>query len=875
MATMAPSTPPKLVPVTPVSPKVDLKSLPGLLQLMQSDPKYKVALGQYNQTAEPKLSLLQRIGAGLNSFSTGNALYQSSVNNKPFFQTYGKDIYSGIATAFTGQDKYGDSNKKTYKNLLVDKYKMPDRPGKVDIADLAGLGLDIAADPTTWLGGYVGEAVIGGAKKLVGLGERVPILGTVIRGVKEAFTPELTKSVNALNAAGIESGYYGKELQDLANNFQEATYKLVKGNTVLTNAQLDEYGKMAQIFQKKYGPDGMKQVSMVLQTGKKSGVGAVDDLATHMANIYDNIFTKEAEAGLQAASSKLPNYARRIITPEAKAALDATPDYLYRGVAKPIRQKLGAALQRTTGDIKTIEEVNKYWLDTKGYKLFEDNPFKAQAYRMIEHNKAMAIDGYFKEVKNLASQLPKDLSEKTGLQYVQSTAKQLHGVDLPEPIARFIDKASSTFTHEATTNEFLRFYDKMNSYWKGAVYGYFPSSHTTNIIGGLFNNYLAGAVDPRLYTTSEQILKGAEGAITTKKGAQITFDEIRKAMANLGVIGETGSLDVPEFLRMGIGDSLAQKAAKLPQQVAGKIEARLRTPLFLHSLENGLSPLDAAKNVIKYHFDYTPLGLSEFEKTVMKRIMPFYTFTRNAVPLMIEQTLLQPGKIAAVYKAQHATGMSPSSTEGKYLPAYLRNQFTLKTGPDQLVAGFKIPYEEATQKLESPLRGFMTSVAPWFKIPVELATGKNMYRGIDIANDTNGTQYKDMPKPLQDFLEFTAIKVPANQATGRAAFTKYTVNPFKKYAIENFPFTSRAWNMALRVSQGKDDPKNLLSIITALKTYDVNPQSQQDIYTNKTIKDLQKTLERLGGGYSYTQFLPNKKEAAPIIPLGKMPAPKK
>lgn len=97
---------------------------------------------------DSKMSLLNKLTTGLSAFETGNATYQSMVNNKNWFKTYFSDMGTGLYEAFSGNDITPEV-KKTFKDVLTDEYRMKDRSGKVDLVDVLGLAGDIALDPTS------------------------------------------------------------------------------------------------------------------------------------------------------------------------------------------------------------------------------------------------------------------------------------------------------------------------------------------------------------------------------------------------------------------------------------------------------------------------------------------------------------------------------------------------------------------------------------------------------------------------------------------------------------------------------------------------------------------------------------------------------
>ena len=58
----------------------------------------------------------------------------------------------------------------------------------------------------------------------------------------------------------------------------------------------------------------------------------------------------------------------------------------------------------------------------------------------------------------------------------------------------------------------------------------------------------------------------------------------------------------------------------------------------------GGSAEEAFDLVTKYHFDYD--DLSAFERKVIKRVFPFYVWTKRAMPLMLEEIFRNPKKMA-------------------------------------------------------------------------------------------------------------------------------------------------------------------------------------------------------------------------------------
>jgi hypothetical protein len=72
-------------------------------------------------------------------------------------------------------------------------------------------------------------------------------------------------------------------------------------------------------------------------------------------------------------------------------------------------------------------------------------------------------------------------------------------------------------------------------------------------------------------------------------------------------------------------------------------EAIGRTATWLGQLEKGVDPLEATIRSNAAHVDYT--DLSNFERSVMKRIVPFYTYQRKMIPHLLRDMTKHPGGV--------------------------------------------------------------------------------------------------------------------------------------------------------------------------------------------------------------------------------------
>jgi hypothetical protein len=145
----------------------------------------------------------------------------------------------------------------------------------------------------------------------------------------------------------------------------------------------------------------------------------------------------------------------------------------------------------------------------------------------------------------------------------------------------------------------------------------------------------------------------------------------------------------------------------------------------------------AAMQVKKYLFDYGEL--TEFEKQAMKRLMPFYTWTRKNIPLQLEELIKQPAKFSGIEKArvgiESAIGPGPDE---QYMSENLAERSPLRVSASSPlgIASYQ-PLEGVLPAVDlgaltSPKRAafkLLNMLTP-FKAPVEAATNySTFYRG--------------------------------------------------------------------------------------------------------------------------------------------------
>lgn len=240
----------------------------------------------------------------------------------------------------------------------------------------------------------------------------------------------------------------------------------------------------------------------------------------------------------------------------------------------------------------------------------------------------------------------------------------------------------------------------------------------------------------------------------------------------LNVAGVGGFAGIPKRAH----DTFAP--VKAGRQFGDWVDDLTRSGMFYELLRQGESPLAAAQRTTKSHYDYA--ALSRFEKGYLRRIVPFYSFTKAATKDLAEDLLTRPG--GGVGQMLRLTN-DLRDQKGGFVPPYLGSGLAIpvgaeKEGTQRYLTRLDLPYEGPLGLLDfgpsgvSRTLGFLLGqLGPVPKTAIELGTGKQLYSGRDL-NDL----YGPLPTSEQNELLF-------NSPLGRLYTTGRTLTDPRK--LEN------------------------------------------------------------------------------------------
>lgn len=438
---------------------------------------------------------------------------------------------------------------------------------------------------------------------------------------------------------------------------------------------------------------------------------------------------------------------------------------------------------------------------------------------------------------------------------------------------------------------------------KQATYGKLPP-----FIDNLFSKHFSGQgsdaiLASRLATTkiaAETRLQdyAAQYAMTTAFGQKISgtelVDEMRKngIIKGLDVSGEvfgnrmkrelSSSVD---FGRLGNVTGLNNKISK---ESAVGVAAQLgkwwdhaamaedygRAMLYINGRRLGHSPEAAQQLTNKALFDYGR-GLSNVEKNIIRRVIPFYTFQRFALPLVFRSLATKPGvalttdKTFKLFEKLLVSGDSLAPSEQEIFgDSFLVTQPRVFRGFDKEgKATFNILNSltplDTINLLEynkdgslniqrSAEKGILATITPFIKVPLETLLDKNFFTGKTLENagklgnlsktpgyGTAEALYNYLPDSVKDFIGW---ETRTNAISGK---TSTFVNPYLAYWMQSAVPGIKTFIKPLNAGQSPLDAS--MDLILGIPTVKMDLKEQQGFLDLGRKKELQEIKTRFRG----------------------------
>lgn len=182
--------------------------------------------------------------------------------------------------------------------------------------------------------------------------------------------------------------------------------------------------------------------------------------------------------------------------------------------------------------------------------------------------------------------------------------------------------------------------------------------------------------------------------------------------------------------------------AKVGQSIGNIIDNHARIALWVDRRLKGASPWKSSEDVRKYLFYGDEINDVD---RIMRRVMPFWLWTKFNTPLMLEMLIKHPEKVVKVLHAVRAfnSGMGPQEEAARM--EHIRRQFGVtprknKDGTiDFLLMKRWVPLFDLNELagMEEFLQGRMQALAPPLQAGLEIATGRDLLTGAPLNLDLN------------------------------------------------------------------------------------------------------------------------------------------
>ena len=368
---------------------------------------------------------------------------------------------------------------------------------------------------------------------------------------------------------------------------------------------------------------------------------------------------------------------------------------------------------------------------------------------------------------------------------------------------RFLEMMRSTLNSgSGTGNEFWKAWDSLTGYFKAQAIAR-PAFIQRNLLGGVFNNVLAGmqfdnmfiymkarhramkagwddalveaGVDPRDWDGNFQDFLGKRPADLKRRAAQLGAEKLAKNPKDVvmrdfarvyrsGAVGAgQASMDVAQSFRLGGATHIDRYGRPIRANMLrrdnvfntairnGNSEAEelLRGMLAFDSVTTGMTDIESIARVNKFHFNYSKEAQTDFERRVASRAIPFYTWTRNSIPLMATQLARNPKPF--VRYLQLKNNIESGVEKDRNVPDWYGERWGIDLSgllgnPNQGQRTFAfpdLPFMDLINVAKMPSREtpfgpaqhIAEGLAPQIKAPIEYLTGTNIFTQAEIGTD--------------------------------------------------------------------------------------------------------------------------------------------
>lgn len=411
-----------------------------------------------------------------------------------------------------------------------------------------------------------------------------------------------------------------------------------------------------------------------------------------------------------------------------------------------------------------------------------------------------------------------------GFYFTQEGAKQA------QTFVRMLEEVSTP------SSKGLQHFDHVLSKLKAGltIYGGMAGHQMTNLIGDTYYNWIAGVNNPARYEQAIKVMLSQKGrygdfaslekltgpkaleqamarslvkpdaglaipaagnkvVVTMQNGTKVTADMIYTAAMRQGILPSAKVLEDVTSDTTSVLDKLRPLGGRGQRAIHQISEVRDHIPRlaqFIDGIAKSKGSFVAAvessaRSVRKWHPD--GLGLTNFERRVMKRVFPFYSWTRKAIPLAIESTLFNGPKVMAYPRLMEAIGIAngvdPNQAvtdpfpNDQMFPDWIRERGIgpIAGGPGNYsVINPSTPILDTLAQIGNPGQTALSFLNPMAKVPIEVSQQQTLGQKVPIQGNQGWADYFTKQIPVASSLGRGSGLFGVSNSTRSEGFPNWT-----------------------------------------------------------------------------------------------------
>lgn len=459
-------------------------------------------------------------------------------------------------------------------------------------------------------------------------------------------------------------------------------------------------------------------------------------------------------------------------------------------------------------------------------------------------------------------------------------------VKVPKIIADDVDRIRRDILKtedNSTWNSLVDGFDRLNNLFKLGVYTFWPASAVRDAYSNISNSMFdisVGALDPKLHRDSIKIIAAMKSRKVMERMGNdlVQLGDQQFRLRDMVEMAERMRMVVPgATLAEQVGDVGARKLAPAKTalgrkvrgvkakgkelllkatDVRGLIENEAKVQLWLNNIRRGLTPRQAADRANQFLFDYGEL--STVERSLFRRFIPFYTFTRKNIALQAQTLVRNPGM-----QINQLKPFRGRQEENEQMVSWEAEGLKMRLDRDgktvSMVTGIDLPLRNLDTIWRGDMvrtgRGLAGMVTPILRIWPEIALDTDFFIGRDmkrVESGAVGRLVEHLPAPMRNWIGYA--KQP--DAAGRPRYSfdgrKFTLL-FRSWMASRLVSTSDRVFREYTEKGSTDWNRSLLDIGLGLRRKDVDMDVQLRRKLEERIRMLEDSLLRRGRRLTYQQ----------------------